>query len=236
MGAVLVARFFSQFVAKDFSAEFASFASGNFGDGNYRCGDFSMLLKMWILSGTAIALWLAPLTALDKKVSWHKALQGLSLGGAVACAVTAGNIARKLAEEAEIEEWKARAIKADVADEISTSAYVSQTQRQQEAEQILNSGGECSEDVQMLERALALKYNEDEPNCSEQSKQLAEPEQDGTSNEDVQCAERILELRAKGYGKLKTILEIWGLTRGGGAKYKAAEAEYHRVIKDAQES
>lgn len=43
-------------------------------------------------------------------------------------------------------------------------------------------------------------------------------------------AERILELRAKGYGKLKIILEIWGLTRGGGAKYKAAEAEYHRVI------
>jgi hypothetical protein len=62
-----------------------------------------MQLKMWILSGTAIALWLAPLTALDKKVSWHKSIQGLSLGAAVACAVSAGNIARRLVEENEIE-------------------------------------------------------------------------------------------------------------------------------------
>lgn len=50
-------------------------------------------------------------------------------------------------------------------------------------------------------------------------------EPDGESS-----AERILELKAKGWGKLKIILEIWGLTRGGGAKYKAAEAEYHRVV------
>ncbi|MEG4421252.1 hypothetical protein QUA70_22065 [Microcoleus sp. LAD1_D5] len=33
-----------------------------------------------------------------------------------------------------------------------------------------------------------------------------------------------------GHGKGKIILEIWGLTRGGGAKYKAAEAEYHRIV------
>ncbi len=97
-----------------------------------------MQLKMWILSGTAIALWLVPLTALDKKVGWHKFIQGLGLSAAVACAATAGNIARKLAEENEIEAIKSRAITADVIDEISTSAYISQTQRQQEAEAILN--------------------------------------------------------------------------------------------------
>jgi hypothetical protein len=96
-----------------------------------------MQLKMWILSGTAIALWLAPLAALDKKVGWHKSAQGLSLVAAVACAVTAGNIARKLSEQGEIEEIKTRAITADVVDEIATSAYISQQQRQQEAEQIL---------------------------------------------------------------------------------------------------
>ncbi|MEG5164488.1 hypothetical protein QUB37_29390 [Microcoleus sp. AT3-A2] len=189
-----------------------------------------MHLKLFVLSASSVALWIAPLAALDKTLDIHKALQGVSLGAAIACAVTAGNIARKQAEQDEIEEIKTRAIKADIVDEISTSAYVSQTQRQQEAEQILNGEGECSEDVQRLERALALKYNEDEPNCSEHPKQLAESEQNGTSNEDVQRAERILELRTKGWGKLKIILEIWGLTRGGGSKYKAAEAEYHRVI------
>jgi len=44
----------------------------------------------------------------------------------VACAVTAGNIARKQSEQEEIEAIKTRAITADVIDEISTSAYISQ--------------------------------------------------------------------------------------------------------------
>lgn len=189
-----------------------------------------MYLKLFMLSASSVVLWIIPLAGLDKKLDIHKALQGLSLGSAIACAVAAGNIARKQAEQDEIEAIKTRAIKADVVDEISVATYVSQQQRQHEAEQILNGEGECSEDVQRLERALALTYgteNAEGSECSEQSPQLAEI---GTSNADVQRAERILELRAKGYGKLKTILEIWGLTRGGGAKYKAAEAEYHRVI------
>jgi hypothetical protein len=114
---------------------------------------------MFVLSGTAIALWLTPLVALDKKVSWHKSIQGLSLCGAVACAIGAGNIARRLAEENEIEEWKARAIKADVADEISTEVYVSQKQRQQEAEAILASP---VEEVEAMRERLEALY-EPEP-------------------------------------------------------------------------
>jgi hypothetical protein len=93
-----------------------------------------MQLKMWILPGTAITLWLVPLIALNKKIGWHKSAQGLSLVAAVSCAIGAGNIARRLAAEREIEEIKTRAITADVVDEIAVSAYVSQTQRQQEAE------------------------------------------------------------------------------------------------------
>ncbi|MBD0314542.1 MAG: hypothetical protein ICV86_17365, partial [Microcoleus sp. T3-bin5] len=96
-----------------------------------------MQLKLFVLSASSVVLWLAPLSALDKKLDIHKALQGLSLGAAIACAVTAGNIARELAEQEEIEEIKTRAITADVVDEIATSAYISQQQRQQEAEQIL---------------------------------------------------------------------------------------------------
>ena len=115
-------------------------------------------LKMWILSGSAITLWLVPLTALDKRIGWHKSMQGLTLCAAIACAVTAGNIARKQAEQDEIEEIKTRAITADVVDEIATSAYISQQQRQQEAEAILTSP---VEDVEEARQALEAIYSND---------------------------------------------------------------------------
>jgi flagellar motility protein MotE (MotC chaperone) len=182
-----------------------------------------MQLKMFVLSGSALVLWLIPLTSLNVKVSWHKAIQGISLISAVACAVTAGNIARQLADEVEIEELKARAINADVVDEIAVSAYVSQQQRQQEAEAILNP-------VEHLERALALTYNEADDNErseSERSNQLAEIDSERSENDK---AERALQLKAKGWGKAKIILEVWGVSKGGSQKYKDAEAEYHRAV------
>jgi hypothetical protein len=185
-----------------------------------------MQLKMWILSGTAIALWLAPLTGLDKRIGWHKSIQGLSLGAAVACAVSAGNIARKLAEDAEIEAIKCRAINADVVDEIAVSAYVSQQQRQQEAEAILNP-------VEHLERALALPDAEVERSESITQNQLAEPEQNDAQNAESERAERALQLKAKGWGKAKIILEVWGVSKGGSPKYKAAEAEYQRLVEES---
>src|SRR4028118_2423468 len=104
-----------------------------------------MHLKLFVLSASSVMLWLAP-AALDKTVEIHKALQGVSLTAAIACAVTAGNIAREQAEQNEIEEIKTRAINADVVDEIATSAYISQQQRQQEAEQILSGQPEREED------------------------------------------------------------------------------------------
>ena len=179
-----------------------------------------MLLKLFVLSGSAVILWLAPLAALDKKIGWHKSAQGLSLMAAVACAVSAGNIARELSEQREIEEIKNRAITADVVDEIATSAYVSQAQRQQEAEAILNP-------VEHLESSLALTCDENERSEPVTQKQLAEPEQNGSENPD---AERIMQLKAKGWGKAKIILEVWGVTKGGSPKYKAAEAEYKRLV------
>jgi hypothetical protein len=222
VGFVLALRFFSQWLAQNISQQFASFAAGRFGSNCDWRGGIFMQLKMWILSGTAIALWLAPLTALDKKVGWHKSIQGLSLGAGIACAVSAGNIARKLAEENEIETIKTRAITADVVDEIAVSAYVSQQQRQQEAEAILNP-------VEYLERALALPDAEVERLELITQSQLAEPEQ----NVESERAERALQLKAKGWGKAKIILEIWGVSKGGSPKYKAAEAEYKRVLGEA---
>jgi hypothetical protein len=183
-----------------------------------------MQLKMFVLSGAAVALWLVPLTALDKRIGWHKSVQGLSLCAAIACAVTAGNIAREQAEQNEIEEIKTRAITADVVDEIATSAYISQQQRQQEAEAILLNP------VEHLERSLALTCDENERLELSDQNQLAEREQNGPENGDSERTERIHQLQAQGWGKAKIILEIWGVTKGGSPKYKAAETEYKRLI------
>jgi|SRR6476620_1029767 len=185
-----------------------------------------MFLKMFVLSGSAVILWLTPLAVLDKKIGWHKSAQGLSLVVAVSCAIGAGNIAKRLAEENEIEEIKTRAITADVVDEIATSAYISQTQRQQEAEQILNPR-------EHLERSLALSYNDGERSEPSDQKQLAEPEQNALENAESERAKRALQLKAQGWGKAKIILELWGVSKGGSPKYKAAEAEYRRLVEDS---
>ena len=185
-----------------------------------------MHLKLFVLSASSFVLWLAPLSALDKTLDIHKALQGVSLSAAIACAVTAGNIARDLAEQNEIEEIKTRAITADVVDEIATSAYISQQQRQQEAEQILNPR-------EQLERLLALTYDESERSEPITQKPLAEHEQNDAQNDLAERAERIMQLKAKGWGKAKIILEIWGVSRGGSPKYKAAETEYEGLVQKA---
>jgi len=114
-----------------------------------------MHLKLFVLSASSVLLWIAPLSALDKRLDIHKALQGASLTAAIACAVTAGNIAREQVEQNEIEEIKTRAITADVVDEIATSAYISQQQRQQEAELILASP---AQDLEVSRQALEAIY------------------------------------------------------------------------------
>jgi hypothetical protein len=117
-----------------------------------------MHLKLFVLSASSVFLWLVPLATLDKTLDIHKALQGVSLTAAIACAVSAGNIARELSEQGEIEEIKKRAITADVVDEISTSAYISQQQRQQEAELILTSP---DLDVEESRKVLEAIYSND---------------------------------------------------------------------------
>jgi hypothetical protein len=196
-----------------------------------------MQLKMWILSGTAIALWLTPLTALDKKVGWHKFIQGLSIGAAVACAVSAGNIARRLAEESEIEEIKTRAITADVVDEIAVSTYISQQQRQQEAEQILAAQPERDEDeiIKSLERALALKIAEPCEPIAESLNQLdsnalAMDEERFTSlNLDrKQALELIQKLRTE-LNQTQVIEKLWECKKGGSETWKRAHTEFKEL-------
>ncbi len=158
MGNVLAVGLLPQPTVEDFSPPIAGTFSQRFGGVADRFGGVRMHLKMFVLSASAVALWLAPLSALDKKVNWHKAVQGVSLCAGIACAVKAGRIAYKLSEDAEIEVIKERAITADMIDEISTSAYVSQQQRQQEAELMLASPGL---DVEAGRKSLEAMYDND---------------------------------------------------------------------------
>jgi hypothetical protein len=152
----LAARLFSQFCSQNQRKRLTGVFNSHWGDVSSGAGSIPMHLKLFVLSTSSVMLWLAP-AALDKTVEIHKALQGVSLTAAIACAVTAGNIARKQAEQNEIEEIKTRAITADVVDEIATSAYISQQQRQQEAELILASPGD---DVEANREVLEAIYSQ----------------------------------------------------------------------------
>ena len=178
------------------------------------------ILKVSALTCSGFILWLAPPFILSRKIPLHNMTTGLALIGSFACCFEAHRVALKLSQAEDFEAMKEAVLVADVEDELATSAYISEQQRRMEAESILNAG---SEDVERLERALALTHGDDGGWGEERSEQLAQ-------NDDSERLERILQLQAKGYGKAKIILEIWGVNKGGSAKYKAAEAEYKRLV------
>jgi hypothetical protein len=186
-----------------------------------------MHLKLFVLSASSVVLWLTPLTALDKKLDIHKALQGVSLGAAIACAVSAGNIARFLSEQGEIEAIKERAITADVIDEISTSAYISQQQRQQEAEQILATDEQIDEqtsELNSIKESLELLLNQ----TNSDSGSLAVVNLSTRQREQI---ELILQCHAKGIsGKNKILKEVWGVSAGSSQAYRNAKADYEYLM------
>ncbi|MEG3970973.1 hypothetical protein QUA00_25620 [Microcoleus sp. T2B6] len=186
-----------------------------------------MQLKLFVLSASSVVLWLTPLAALDKKLDTHKALQGVSLCAAIACAVSAGNIARKLSEQGEIEAIKERAITADVVDEISTSVYISQKQRQQEAEQILTTNERTDEqeaELDSIRESLELLLNK----TSGDSGELAVVNLSTRQREQI---ELILQCHAKGItGKNKILKEVWGVSAGSSQAYRDAKAEYEFLM------
>jgi hypothetical protein len=186
-----------------------------------------MQLKLFVLSASSVVLWLIPLVVLDKTLDIHKALQGVSLGAAIACAVSAGNIAREQAQQNEIEAIQARAITADVIDEISTSAYISQAQRQQEAEQILATDERTDEketELDSIRQSLELLLNQ----TSSDSGELAVVNLSARQREQI---ELILQCHAKGiHGKNKILKEVWGVSAGSSQAYRNAKAEYEFLI------
>jgi len=186
-----------------------------------------MQLKLFVLSASSVVLWLTPLVALDKTLDIHKALQGVSLGAAIACAVTAGNIAREQAEQNDIEEIKTRAITADVVDEIATTAYISQQQRQQEAEQILATDERIDEqevELNSIKESLELLLNQ----TNSDSSSLAVVNLSTRQREQI---ELILQCHAKGIsGKNKILKEVWGVSAGSSQAYRNAKAEYEYLM------
>jgi len=173
------------------------------------------LLRVSVLSLSGITLWLLPPFVFSKRVPLHNFTQGVALVAGFACCFEARKGALKLAKDEEFEALKQAAVKADVVHEISTSVYVSEETRKNEAELLIAT----DKNRELLERALALSSDEEE----RENVQLAE-------NADAELRERILQLQARGYGKAKIILELWGVNKGGSAKYKAAEAEYKRLV------
>jgi hypothetical protein len=186
-----------------------------------------MQLKLFVLSASSVALWLVPLNMLDKKLDIHKAVQGVSLCAAIACAVSAGNMARELSEQGDIEAIKERAITADVIDEISTSAYISQQQRQQEAEQILATDERIDEqeaELNSIKQSLELLLNQ----TNSDSGELVVVNLSTKQREQI---ELILQCHAKGIsGKNKILKEVWGVSAGSSQAYRHAKAEYEYLM------
>jgi hypothetical protein len=184
------------------------------------------IVKMSALTISGFALWLAPPFLLSRKIPLHNFTTGLALIGGFVCAFEARRCAIKLSKDEEFEAMKESAIKGDVEDELATSVYISEQERRIEAEAILNGRSEHHKEVERLERSLALDCSERIGQNVLEHDRLAER----SENAEDERLERILQLKAQGYGKAKIILEIWGITKGGSSKYKAAEAEYDRLI------
>jgi hypothetical protein len=176
------------------------------------------LLKVTVLSLSGLTLWLAPPFIFSRKIPLHNFLQGVALLSGFACGFEARRCALGHAKAEEFEALKEAAIHADAVDEIGTSVYVSEQQRRNEAELLIAS----TSDRELLERALALSSEEE----AIENVQLAQ-------NADDELRERIHQLQARGYGKAKIILEVWEVSKGGSPKYKAAEAEYKRLLGEA---
>ena len=97
------------------------------------------LLKISALTMSGFTLWLAPPFVFSRKIPLHNFLQGVALVSGFACCFEARRCALGHAKAEEFEALKEAAINADAVDEISTSVYVSEQQRRQEAEQILTA-------------------------------------------------------------------------------------------------
>lgn len=123
-------------------------------------------LKATVLTVSGIALWLAPPFLLTRKVPLHNLVTGVALVSGFACCLQARKLALKTAEEEEFEALKKAAINADMVDEVSTSVYVSEQQRRQEANRVLASG---AAELEAKRKELEAIYGDDFPDSASTS-------------------------------------------------------------------
>jgi len=116
------------------------------------------IVKIAVLTISGVTLWLAPPFVFSRKIPLHNFMQGVALISSLACCFEARRGALILAKEEDFEAMKARAIDADVADELSTSIYVAEQQRRQEADAILTS---FVSEVETDREALEAVYTAD---------------------------------------------------------------------------
>ena len=132
------------------------------------------LLKVSALSLSGLTLWLAPPFIFSRKIPLHNFMQGIALISRFACCFEARRSALKQAKAEEFEALKERAVKADVEDELSTSIYVAEQQRRNEAELLIAS----DKNRELLERALALSSDDDEEENEDEDAEEEEDEED----------------------------------------------------------
>jgi hypothetical protein len=129
-------------------------------------------------------------------------------------------------------------------DEIAVSAYVSQTQRQQEAEAILSEQPEREETIEALKRAWLLDCDEpatEETEPAEFQVQPLNPPDDNALAVDEktftslnltqnQAIELIKKMRSELNLNQKDIIEkLWACTKGGSNDWKKARAQFKEL-------
>jgi len=204
------------------------------------------LLKVSVLSVSGLTLWLAPPFIFSRKIPLHNFMQGIALVSGFACCFEARRTALKLAKAEEFEAMKDAAVEADLVDEISTSVYVSEQQRRQEAEQILAGEPDREEAVEALKRAWLLDCGEPaEPSAEpeEPTVQAVQPLNQPEDNPLVKDEERftslnlnrnqaislIKKLRVE-LNQTQTIEKLWECKKGGSEAWRRAHAEYKRLV------
>ena len=196
------------------------------------------LLKISALTVSGVILWLTPPFVFSRKIPLHNFLQGVALVSGFACAFEARRCALKVAKTEEFEAMRDAAVAADFVDEIVTSVYVSQAQRQQEAEQILNGQPEREEAVEALKRAWLLS-------CNELSEPVAEPLNQPKDNiltvdeerftslnlTKKQAIELIQKMRSE-LNQTQTIEKLWECKKGGSEAWKRAYAQFKSLMEE----
>lgn len=199
-----------------------------------------MQLKLFTLTGTALILWISPLYALDKKVSWHRAIQGGCLLAAFGCAIEGSRLAQKLAKEEALSRAKEALLISDIQDEMAQSAYLSEQERRLQNQLYLES---LTAPTAPTDGAIAPDHTDSPHQLTPAldksfiaSHQVTPPIPEGWEFPDpkvpITSVVRgvIVACLRCGWSQNKTIEAVFGLSKGGNnPNYEAAKNWYQQI-------